>query len=125
MSKKPPAKSPPNKQVVHQAWSGPLPAPSQLEHFNEVVPGAAERIIRMAEQEGEHSRQVQLIAVKAASRAQLIGQIFALAIAGGGLVAAYFLAMAGHDAVAVVVAGTTITTVVAAFLQARKAAKAV
>lgn len=106
-----------------QQWHGPLPSPDQLARFNDVVPGAAERIIRMAEQEGEHNRLVQARAVSGAIVAQWLGQIFAMLVAGGGLFATYKLAMAGHDAVASIVAGTAITTVVAAFLQAKQAAK--
>ena len=36
------------------AFSGPLPPLSLLEQYNKVIPNAVERIIRMAEQEGEH-----------------------------------------------------------------------
>lgn len=109
--------------AMQQQWHGPLPPPDQLARFNDVVPGAAERIIRMAEQEGEHSRSVQKSAVRAAIIAQWVGQLFALLIATGGLFAAYKLAMAGHDWVASIVAGTTITTIVVAFLQAKRASQ--
>lgn len=77
------------------SWQGPLPPPAQLAQFNEVVPGCAERIIRMAEQEGEHSREVQMRAVKATVIGQYIGQAFALLLAAGAMIASYFLAMAG------------------------------
>lgn len=40
-----------NSQVTLQSqqWIGPLPPPDTLEHFDRVIPGGAERILRMAE----------------------------------------------------------------------------
>jgi hypothetical protein len=44
-------------EVVHEvvaSCEGPIPAPSILRSYDEIVPGAAERIIAMAEREQEH-----------------------------------------------------------------------
>ena len=109
-------------QVAMQSasWQGPLPPPSQLAQFDAVVPGCAERIIRMAEQEGEHAREVQMRAVKATVIGQYLGQAFALVLAASAMVASYLLAMSGHDGVAAILGGTTLTTVVLAFLQRKR-----
>ena len=52
--------------VVHQSrrFSGPLPPPEILEHYNVIVPGAAERILVMAEKQSQHrqSLEVQVVA---------------------------------------------------------------
>lgn len=77
----------------------------------------------MAEAEGKHTRRTQFIAVATASASQVLGQVFALTVALGGLYAAYWLAMEGHDGVAMVVGGATITTIAGAFLQHRKNTK--
>src|SRR5712691_11175858 len=37
-----------------EQWSGPLPPPAVLEKFNQVVPGSAARILKMAEKEQQH-----------------------------------------------------------------------
>ncbi|MBI1812728.1 DUF2335 domain-containing protein [Candidatus Peregrinibacteria bacterium] len=47
--------TPNNRQVIVQheqtvSYSGPLPHPGDLERFERILPGAAERIMRMAEQ---------------------------------------------------------------------------
>ncbi|WP_158601719.1 DUF2335 domain-containing protein [Solilutibacter pythonis] len=112
-------------QVAYQesSWAGPLPPPAVLAQFEQAVPGAAERILKMAEDEGEHARRIQASAYHGAARAQLLGQVFALMVALGGLASATVLALHDHDWVAGIVASTTVTTVVAAFLQARRAAK--
>ncbi len=42
------------------AWQGPIPSPAVLEHYNSIVPNAAERILTMAEEEARIRRdQVQ------------------------------------------------------------------
>jgi uncharacterized membrane protein len=40
-------------------FSGPLPSPATLHEFEQVLPGLAERIVRMAEQEAEHRRLIE------------------------------------------------------------------
>lgn len=35
----------------HHQYSGPLPKPEDLAKYEQVIPGAAERIIKMAERE--------------------------------------------------------------------------
>lgn len=53
-----------NRTVVasHQsvmAYSGPIPPPESLEKYNDIVPGAAERIIGMAEKEQVHRHTIE------------------------------------------------------------------
>lgn len=48
-----------HKTEVHQvsqmeAWHGPLPPPESLKQYDNIVPGAAERILSMAEKEMSH-----------------------------------------------------------------------
>src|SRR3989338_3375865 len=45
--------------VQHQEFSGPLPPPEVLRQFDQVVPGAAERIIKMAEQQFAHRTELE------------------------------------------------------------------
>ena len=57
-------KLPPEKREVtvierHASFSGPLPPPSILEDYDRVCPGAADRIIKMAEKE----QKVNLLAI--------------------------------------------------------------
>lgn len=40
-----------------EAFSGPLPPPEVLRGYNDVLPGAAERIFTMAEAQAEHRRR--------------------------------------------------------------------
>ena len=44
------------EQSLHM---GPLPAPETFDHYERVLPGSAERIIKMAEQQGNHRRRIE------------------------------------------------------------------
>ncbi|PJK07994.1 hypothetical protein CO610_07465 [Lysobacteraceae bacterium NML95-0200] len=106
-----------------EKWSGPLPSPRVLAQFNDIVPGAAERILKMAEEEGRHARDMEAETLQKVWRGQLLGQVFALVVALAGMGASTVLALKGHDGVAAILAGTTVTVVVGAFLKRRQARK--
>jgi len=94
MSSKPPAQpgaSAPQQQVqvtqVH--WSGPLPTPQALQHFEQVIPGGASRILSMAEQEQAHRIASQAKALEAQiadnKRGQWLGAIIGVIAVGGAV----------------------------------------
>lgn len=62
-------------QVV-QAHAGPLPLPEHLSEYEGIAPGAAERIIRMAELQADHRRAMESKVVDSEMRRESRGQIF-------------------------------------------------
>lgn len=87
-----------NKVLVTSAssFSGPLPPPADLAKYNEAVPDAAERIIKMAEKEQDNRHKLQEKELrdkgKLESRGQCLGFILAVLFAGISV----FLAYLGH-----------------------------
>lgn len=81
--------------VVAQSaqWSGPLPPPEALQKFNEVIPGGAERILKMAELEQRHrferEGQALVAAVSDTKRGQWLGAVVAVVAIGGAVAAAF------------------------------------
>lgn len=73
-------------------FQGPLPPPDFLERYEGTLPGAAERILRMAERQADHRRQYEDFAIrsdsKRADRGLLLGTLVAMMVLG---VAAYAL----------------------------------
>ena len=67
-------------QVHGEIHSGPLPAPQILLQYNQIIPGAADRIIVMAEQQASHRQKLEQIVVKSGARDSLLGLIFGLII---------------------------------------------
>jgi uncharacterized membrane protein len=61
--------------------SGPLPAPETLKKYDEIVPGLAERIVKMAESQGAHRIELEKSVIKNQISESKRGQYFALFIA--------------------------------------------
>jgi uncharacterized membrane protein len=68
---------------AQQVWSGALPRPEDFEKYNQIVPDAAERILRMAEEEQRHRHELEAVIVphnaKAGARGQWLGATVSLA----------------------------------------------
>src|SRR5215210_3890272 len=78
-------------QISQEQWSGPIPPPAVLERLDRVVPGGAERVLRMAEKEQAHRIAYEregLAASKAdAWRGQYLGAAISLTAIIGAVVA--------------------------------------
>lgn len=49
----------PEAIIRHQEFMGPLPPPALLLDYDTILPGLGERIVRMAECEGDHRRAIE------------------------------------------------------------------
>ncbi len=95
----------------HELFEGPLPPPDLLKQYEQTLPGIAERIVRMAEEEQAHrhtlaqadlDRKAKLTAIadreSAASVAAMArGQKIGLCISGACIVFAFACAYMGLD----------------------------
>ncbi len=109
------------RDVTIQAtqYSGPVPPPEVLQGFEQIVPGAAERILAMAEENGKHQREMEKNALAAASRTVIIGQIFGLIIAILAFTTCIIALYLGSENTAMIIGGVTITGLVAVFVTGR------
>lgn len=76
---------------VIQEFSGPIPPPSIIRGYEEILPGTADRIISMAERQAAHRQEMEKQMVRAESRDGLLGVLFAFVIVMTCLVAAVFI----------------------------------
>lgn len=120
------AKSKPSESstrtIVQQAqWAGPIPPPAALEHFEQVLPGGADRIVRMAEQEQSHRiecEKVQMTAMIADTRrGQFLGAVVAILALLGAVLNSY---LGGPWQVSMALVGVPIAGVVRALIDGRK-----
>src|SRR6266542_3762073 len=79
----------PGQPVVQQttlqaSFAGPLPPPSTLQRYEELVPGAADRILAMAERNQAHRHALETAAIYHEIRASDRGQIGAVLVALAG-----------------------------------------
>ena len=56
----------PARVTTYTEVSGPIPSPQILQQYNNIVPGAAERIIRMAEKQSDHRMALENAGIIAA-----------------------------------------------------------
>lgn len=54
----------PPQQAIQQVWQGPLPPPAALREYEEILPGAFDRILKLAEnaQSNQHTQTMQAMA---------------------------------------------------------------
>jgi uncharacterized membrane protein len=97
-------------------FSGPLPPPSILGDYNNVLENGAERIMKMAENQSSHRIGLEKHAIKEELRQSRNGQIFGFILAILGMLIAFGLAYLGHDTVAGIFGTTTIVGLVTIFV---------
>ena len=100
--------------------SGPLPTPDILPGYDEVLPGAAERIMRMAEKEQAGALEFGGIAVRAAVADNRRGQVFGFLVALAAFGTASYLGYLGHGTAAAIVGGGTVVALVTVFVTGRR-----
>lgn len=66
--------------------SGPIPAPEVIEGYEKILPGAADRIIKMAEVEQQHQHSYADKGQSHAFIATIVGQIFGFLICSSGII---------------------------------------
>jgi uncharacterized membrane protein len=110
-------------QVSAAAFSGPLPHPSLLQQYNTMIPNAAERILRMAEQEGEHRHYIEKRLVDAQASQLKLGSIFAFVLGMTTVVGGLVLLYLGKDigGLGSLIAG--LAAIVAAFIAGARRSK--
>jgi len=124
-------------KVEHQVvamWQGPIPSPEALQSFEAVVPGAAERVLKMAEDEAKVRRDVMQSDHEYENRTRehdtiryhegvKRGQYLAFTVTMTIVLSAGVLACLGHEKTAMVVAGVGLANIAATFIGRRSSGK--
>ncbi|KRM54865.1 hypothetical protein FC18_GL001907 [Lacticaseibacillus sharpeae JCM 1186 = DSM 20505] len=82
-------------QVAAQSVRGPLPAAAELNAYNRAAPNAADRIIKMAEQQASHRQRLERAQVVATIRDQYLGLVLGFLVCIAGIVAGAYVAVNG------------------------------
>ncbi len=104
-------------------YSGPLPPPQMLIEYNKAIPNAAERILRMAEEQSAHRRQLETKAVSHGIINARLGLVAGLIVSLGCLAVAAYCIRKGADLTGFAVVITTIGGLVYTFLSGKKASQ--
>jgi uncharacterized membrane protein len=110
-----------------------MPPPDLLRHYEEICPGAADRMLKMAEDEAEHRRKTEgsIIAAQVSFHNKQFtearcGQMCALIITLAAIAAGVYTAIQGHEAAGSIIGvggiGGIVTTFVLGQAKARQQA---
>lgn len=104
------------QEITESYFSGPLPHPEILERYNELIPNGADRITKLAENQNAHRISTETKLVDQGLIQSKRGQIFAFILGISGFVSATKLGITGHYWLAGIIGGSTVTSLVLAFI---------
>ena len=106
-------------QKIEAHFSGPLPHPSILQGYENCMPGAADRILRMTENESEHRRSIEKLVITSDFAEARRGQYCATAITLGALLVAAYSFQLGHEIIGSLFGAGSIASIILALLKVK------
>lgn len=108
--------------LIGQSYTGPIPQPADLQHYDAIYPGAAKLIFQDFAERGKHVRFVEKWNVVGGFVMQLLGMLSALAVTLFLFNGAFQLLQAGKSIEGLSVLAGSAVTPAAAFIAGRRAA---
>ncbi len=105
-------------QVMH--YSGPLPPATELNAYNQICPGSADRLITMAEQQSKHRQDLETNVIKNDIRKSYLGMILGFIIAIIGLCISGYVIIQGQPIAGGILGSTTLLGMVTVFVMGHK-----
>jgi uncharacterized membrane protein len=102
--------------MTRTRFSGPLPPPEILKGYEDVLPGSAERIIRMTEKQQAHRIQIESSVVEENCRSQRRGLHYGFAISLLVILGGFFLIYEGKNITGAAVVITAVAGLVGVFV---------
>lgn len=103
-------------RITESSYSGPLPPSTELEAYDRVLPGAAERIFSMAESFAAHTQHLEVEAMRQERSAQRWGRNVAAAVVLAILGTCIYALRLGHEEFATTLGSWTIVALAAVFV---------
>jgi len=100
-------------QLLH---TGPLPHPSILQGYDQVVPGSAERIIFMAEQQAKHRQGLEKAVIDSDIKDSKMGLWFGFIISTVAIISGAVCIVYGHAVAGGVIGGPAVPSLTAVFV---------
>jgi uncharacterized membrane protein len=101
---------------LYQHHQGPLPDPQTLAHYDQILPGAAERILVLAENQQAHRHSLESKAIGTDSRNSLAGIVSAFVISMTTILAGGYVATSGAEWPGVLLGTSGLASVVGVFI---------
>lgn len=110
-------------QSVHvqaELHVGPLNHPDVLRAYHEISPDLLDRVVLMAEKQGDHRRSMEAIVVRGQVANARLGMWLGLVVALVGLGVTAYLGHLGHAVAATIVACVDLVALVGIFVRGKK-----
>ncbi|MEO2039595.1 MAG: DUF2335 domain-containing protein [Martelella sp.] len=105
--------------VASEKFSGPIAHPRHMREYENILPGSANRIIKMAEKEQAHNIETEAKIIDAQIRDQKRGMHYGLASLLFLVAAALVAGLLGNNTLAGMLLGVGVIGVVGAFIKGR------
>ena len=102
------------------SFSGPLPPPEILEKYNQAMPGLAERIISMAEQQGRHRQEIEKTVINSNAFVQKVGPFLGFIVAMTAVIGGIVLILKGKDGYGLAAIITALASLAGVFIYGKK-----
>lgn len=109
--------------VEQELFLGPLPHPKHLTEYAKISPDIPERIMRMAENQSDHRRQLESAIVASNLKLEVRGQVFGFVIAMSAVIGGIYLMANGQSLEGAATAISAVAGLVALFFWVRRERK--
>lgn len=106
-----------------ELYAGPLPHPDTLAKFEQILPGAADRILKQAEAQTQHRIEIEKMVVSSDIKKSFWGLIFGFVLGLSGIGSGVFLATLGFNVFGPLLSGGSLITLVAVFIYGTRSRK--
>ncbi|MDE5560314.1 MAG: DUF2335 domain-containing protein [Bacteroidaceae bacterium] len=103
-------------QIEQKSYSGPLPAPDDFAKYEQILPGATDRILKMAEAQVNHRIKTEETIVTNGLKQSRTGQWLGAILAALFVIVACILGLNGHDGLGGAIGVTTVIAVIVVFV---------
>ena len=108
---------------IEASFSGPLPPPSLLAKYSDIIPNGAERIMTMAERQSEHREKLEARVVNGNVASQTRGSYFAFILALVAIVGGFYLILKGKDTSGLVAIIGSLASLLGVFILSKREQK--
>src|SRR5437016_10685078 len=102
------------------SFSGPPPPREVLAKYNQAMPGLAERIISMAEQQGRHRQEIEKTVINSNAFVQKVGPFLGFIVAMTAVIGGIVLILKGKDGYGLAAIITALASLAGVFIYGKK-----
>lgn len=102
------------------SFSGPLPPPEILAKYNQVLPGSAERIMAMAEEQQRHREHLEKVVIESNAAVQKLGPILGFIVAMSAVIGGVVVILMGRSAAGLVTILASLGSLVGVFIYGKR-----